>query len=81
MMHGAERERLESAIWGTDEATAGEELMESKGADGDELNGWEGELEAGDALFIPMGWWHAVHGVGRGVTASVSIKHPMRKRC
>lgn len=37
-----------------------------------EIEGYEAKLAAGDALFIPQGWWHSVRGVGQGLTGSVS---------
>ncbi|CAI6248076.1 unnamed protein product [Periconia digitata] len=60
MMVGKEMEQLEHAVWG-------------EGAnDADAVNGVEAKLESGDALFIPLGWWHAVRGIGRGANASVN---------
>ncbi|KAI8941366.1 hypothetical protein NX059_002590 [Plenodomus lindquistii] len=56
MMEGDEMSGLERAIW----------------EDGGEGEGVEAELECGDGLYIPLGWWHAVHGVGRGANASVN---------
>jgi hypothetical protein len=54
---GAERERIDAIVWG----------------DGSELDGYSAELHAGDAVFIPRGWWHAVRGVEEeGVAASVN---------
>lgn len=60
MMVGGEHERLEEAVW-KDEGTAENEVA-----------GWEAQLGSGDGLYIPLGWWHAVRGTGRGVNASVS---------
>ncbi|PHH85290.1 hypothetical protein CDD83_635 [Cordyceps sp. RAO-2017] len=45
MMEGPERQALHEAVWNPD--TQPEELHEV-------------ELSAGDALFIPVGWWHSV---------------------
>ena len=56
MMVGEEMRRLEEAVWG----------------DTDGEVGWEARLVSGDGLFIPMGWWHSVKGVGEGITGSVS---------
>ena len=57
MMHGKEKELLEQEVW-------------------DRKNNSEDELEAildqGQALFIPLGWWHSIKGVGNGVTASAN---------
>jgi hypothetical protein len=61
MMQGNEMEALETAVWGGDESGM-------KGAPGLEVT-----LRSGDALYIPLGWWHAVRGVGRGANASVSM--------
>jgi len=58
MMEGQEREMLEDAVWG-------KEVMASEG-------GLEACLEAGDALFIPKGWWHSIKSEGDGVNASVN---------
>lgn len=63
MMAGSEREALERVVW---EAEFVEEDTE---VDGD---GFEAEIAVGDGLFIPKGWWHAVHGVGLGITGSVN---------
>jgi hypothetical protein len=62
MMVGEEREGLERVVW--------EEFGESCGK-GEAL---EAEMNAGDGLFIPHGWWHAVRGVGVGLTGSVRGK-------
>ncbi|KZP28528.1 Clavaminate synthase-like protein [Athelia psychrophila] len=58
MMAGAERVRLEEAVWG------------DRGSE--EAEGLEACLESGDALFIPTGWWHSFKGVGEGITGSVN---------
>lgn len=51
MMQGPERHLLHEAIWGED-ATA--DIQEAR-------------LDAGDALFMPKGWWHSVKsGFGDG---------------
>jgi hypothetical protein len=57
MMVGGEMQALEEAVWdGRDEA----------------VEGVEAQLSAGDGLYIPLGWWHAVRGTGIGANASVS---------
>lgn len=59
MMVGKQKEDLEIAVW-------------SENAESGGIEGFETELGAGDGLFIPKGWWHAVKGVGKGgVNASV----------
>ena len=68
MMQGRERALLEQAIW--DDA--------GKGQSGQCTEGFEAELDAGDGLFIPKGWWHSIKGMGKSVTASVShSSHPI----
>ena len=65
MMKGAEKTLLEKEVWGdtTDERTVSD--------------GYEADLEGGDGLFIPNGWWHSIKGTGQGVTASV--REPARR--
>lgn len=55
MMEGAEMVGLEKAVWG----------------EGGAEEGVEAEMGEGDGLYIPLGWWHAVRGVGAGANASV----------
>ncbi|KAL5050226.1 hypothetical protein BDW71DRAFT_173430 [Aspergillus fruticulosus] len=62
MMRGRERALLEQAVW--DDEGIGQ--LEQG------LEGFEAELDAGDGLFIPKGWWHSIKGVGESVTASVN---------
>jgi hypothetical protein len=57
MMQGPEKDLLEREVW------------EQKGHGAD---GHEAVLDHGEALFIPLGWWHSIKGVGIGVTASVN---------
>lgn len=59
MMSGTEMAGLEHAVWED----------EGEGS----VVGVEAELRSGDALYIPLGWWHAVRGVGTGANASVSL--------
>lgn len=58
MMQGQEKELLEEEVWSDGEDTIG--------------GTWQAELEAGDALFIPKGWWHSVKGLGEGINGSVN---------
>jgi len=58
MMQGAEKRALEAEVWHDD--TASRSAV------------WEAELESGDAIFIPKGWWHSIKGVGDGMTGSVN---------
>ncbi|KAH7085734.1 hypothetical protein BKA63DRAFT_25968 [Paraphoma chrysanthemicola] len=59
MMQGAELEAMESVIW--NDVEEGKE------------EGVEAVLDAGDGLYMPLGWWHAVRGVGEGVGANASV--------
>ncbi|MCJ1380476.1 hypothetical protein MMC17_003581 [Xylographa soralifera] len=61
MMQGREREVLEKEVWG------GGSEIEGRS------RGFEAQLQAGDAVFLPNGWWHSIKGTGEGVTASVSL--------
>ncbi|KZM22757.1 uncharacterized protein EKO05_0001440 [Ascochyta rabiei] len=57
MMVGDEMQALEEAVWDSkDEA----------------VEGLEAQLSAGDGLYIPLGWWHAVRGTGMGANASAN---------
>lgn len=63
MMEGGEMEGLENVVWG-----------ESSGETDEEgVDGVEAELGSGDGIYVPLGWWHAVRGVGTGANASVSV--------
>ena len=59
MMHGVEKRELEREVW------------DDEVEDGSRAVGLEAELNAGDGLFIPKGWWHSIKGVGEGMTGSV----------
>ncbi|KAH7385602.1 hypothetical protein BKA66DRAFT_416095 [Pyrenochaeta sp. MPI-SDFR-AT-0127] len=59
MMEGEEMGKLEKAVWGCETGS-------------EEGGGVEAELERGDGLYIPLGWWHAVRGFGTGANASVN---------
>ncbi|KAL2845386.1 hypothetical protein BJX68DRAFT_135587 [Aspergillus pseudodeflectus] len=63
MMQGRERDLLERGVWGD---------VHVEGEEGETCEGFEAELEVGDGLFIPKGWWHSIKGVGTNVTASVN---------
>ncbi|KAH6681213.1 hypothetical protein F5X68DRAFT_212148 [Plectosphaerella plurivora] len=49
MMDGPERVMLSAAVWGSEAPS----------------DCFEAELDAGDALFIPKGWWHSVKSTRR----------------
>ncbi|KAJ5502068.1 hypothetical protein N7463_004942 [Penicillium fimorum] len=68
MMQGRERALLDAIVWGTPVS-----------AGSDAGVGFEACLEAGDALFIPKGWWHSIKGIGGGVTASPTSPPPPPK--
>lgn len=59
MMMGEERKVLEEAVWD------GKHDVVPNG------QGWECEVNAGDGLFIPRGWWHSIKGIGEDMTGSV----------
>lgn len=59
MMVGEEKAALEEEVWGEHDEDAEVEYLET-------------ELESGDGLFIPKGWWHSVKGTGQGMTGSVN---------
>ncbi|RDW66403.1 hypothetical protein BP6252_10038 [Coleophoma cylindrospora] len=59
MMQGLEVEVLEEAVWGPSCS----------------VDGYEVEVNPGDALFIPKGWWHSIKSLNKGtreVNASVN---------
>jgi hypothetical protein len=62
MMIGREKTLLEDIIWSNEQSSP---------PIASEMTGFEAFLEAGDAVFIPKGWWHSIKGVGEGITASV----------
>ncbi|KAI9845319.1 MAG: hypothetical protein M1837_004941 [Sclerophora amabilis] len=66
--------RRGSDIFRGDEMMQGPEkrLLEEAVWKNDHLPGYEADLEGGDGLFIPKGWWHSIKGAGRGMTGSVS---------
>lgn len=41
----------------------------------------ECEMQAGDGVFIPLGWWHSVKGVGEGMIGSVRLFRYLRCLC
>jgi hypothetical protein len=60
MMQGEEFAALESAVWYNKWEHPGGPL------------GYDVTVKKGGGLYIPLGWWHAVRGVGRGPNVSVS---------
>lgn len=58
MMQGKEKEALEEEVWGEGE--------------GRMPGAWQAELDPGDALFIPKGWWHSIKGIGTDMNCSVN---------
>lgn len=58
MMQGLERRVLEDAIWGDEVDLA--EMREAK-------------VDAGDALFIPKGWWHSIRSWGSAGALNGSV--------
>ncbi|PGH08252.1 hypothetical protein AJ79_06038 [Helicocarpus griseus UAMH5409] len=68
MMQGLEKELLEVEVWGD---TMNREV---NGGGDTGVKGFEAHLDAGDGIFIPMGWWHSIKGVREGITASEPIR-------
>lgn len=66
-MIGDEREGLDEIVWGERDGSITGDRKEREG-----WEGFDGVLDAGDAVFLPMGWWHSLKGVGEGVVGSVS---------
>ena len=64
MMKGEEHNLLEAQVW-------------NKSSDKHDQTGYEAHLHSGDGLFIPLGWWHSVRGIGAGITGSVSSEHSL----
>jgi hypothetical protein len=60
MMEGEEMRALEHVVW-KDDMTADPNTK-----------GIEVELKKGGGVYIPLGWWHAVRGVGAAPVVSVS---------
>jgi hypothetical protein len=56
MMEGLERDALDEAVW-SEEAR---------------LECFEANVDPGEAVFIPKGWWHSIKSKGPAVTASVN---------
>ncbi|KAF2667527.1 Clavaminate synthase-like protein [Microthyrium microscopicum] len=59
MMVGKEGDYLDDVVW-------------RGGGEGDTAQGFEADLEEGDGIFVPLGWWHSVRGEGAGINASVN---------
>jgi hypothetical protein len=83
--------KVQERIGGTASATMrGEEMMQGAEKQALESEVWlphiddcfEAELDSGDGLFIPKGYWHSVKGVGDGcIIGSVSSFLPCWIRC
>lgn len=76
MMQGPERELLDRAIWEKSSENPGRH-NEERVREEEFEEGYEAILNAGDGLFIPLGWWHSIKGVGKGITGSVSISRSL----
>ncbi|MCJ1450401.1 hypothetical protein MMC28_000732 [Mycoblastus sanguinarius] len=61
MMKGEENNLLEAEVW-----------SDASPGDNNENIGYEAHVGKGDGLFIPLGWWHSIRGIGEGVTGSVN---------
>lgn len=60
MMAGAERIALEQRVWPNGSDDPADEGCQ------------QAILEHGQALFIPLKWWHSIKGLGTGISASVN---------
>lgn len=58
MMQGEEKQALENEVW----QSAGSHMEHC----------FEAEVDSGDGLYIPKGYWHSVKGEGNGIVGSVS---------
>ncbi|KAF2207507.1 hypothetical protein CERZMDRAFT_23661, partial [Cercospora zeae-maydis SCOH1-5] len=58
MMEGDEKEALEKEVW------------QSEGSHMEHC--FEAEVDSGDGLYIPKGYWHSVKGEGNGIVGSVN---------
>lgn len=65
MMQGEERELLEREVW-EDERAPFKLVL------GFQADGYEATVKEGNALFIPLGWWHSIKSIGTDTTASVN---------
>lgn len=72
MMAGVEGEELEKEVWNMELNVSGKEDRTTSAWTGKRLSGFEAQLDRGDGIFIPSGWWHSIKGVGRGMIGSVS---------
>jgi hypothetical protein len=72
MLVGEESQRMEEWLWG-------DKILESLRTE-DQHSGrpqvecWEACLNEGDAIFIPVGWWHSVRGVGSTSSVNASVR-------
>lgn len=65
MMKGKEREALQDAIWNNENVREGKPMKNML---------YEAQMDEGDALFIPRGWWHSIKSIGSsgGLNGSVN---------
>ncbi|KAI9886536.1 MAG: RNA recognition motif-containing protein [Watsoniomyces obsoletus] len=67
MMQGEEKRRMHKAVWSDEQSN-----VDRYGS-----RAFEVQLQRGDAIFIPKGWWHSIKGIGLGLTASVRYPHDL----
>ncbi|GAB1316033.1 hypothetical protein MFIFM68171_06243 [Madurella fahalii] len=76
MMRGRERRVLWEAVWGRSEGGDGDGHADGDAPSPPSPPGEmvEAVVAAGDALFIPLGWWHSVRSLGEqaGLNGSVN---------
>jgi hypothetical protein len=78
MLVGEESQLMEEWLWGEKTRSNPLEYPQNKEplSGGTRIDCWEACLNEGDSLFIPVGWWHSVRGVGEAgsINASVSAE-------
>jgi hypothetical protein len=63
MMSGDYRRAIDDIIWSPSPGQFTSEEVQ--------LEGIDAQLRPGDGIIVPLGWWHAVRGEGKGINASV----------
>jgi hypothetical protein len=73
MLVGKESQRMEEWLWA--DKTLESPRIEEQLSGRPQIECWEACLNEEDSIFIPVGWWHSVRGVGlaSSINASVSV--------
>ena len=68
-----ESQRMEEWLWA--DKTLESPRIEEQLSGRPQIECWEACLNEEDSIFIPVGWWHSVRGVGlaSSINASVSV--------